>query len=313
MIIVSPIPVNVNGTPALVWDSLTNEIIVDGQGYSTTGIYQQITFTRPKTTTAGIQEALDAGNLVYVRAGEYNGTTDVTVPSTAQVLQELGATFSGFTVSPTITVGTVQTPGGWSVKDDGSGNLEIEDTTGTLVLTIYPESNSNGLKFNNPYGSYSLGGTNGSISGRGSGLVNFWSAAGGNGTSLLSISITGFSTLFGINTSGLGLPPIYGLDNRTGLTAADSSAKTLYTTTAAGQFYRVSARILATSGTSATYKIVWTEGGTTQSVSLTVSAANTLYSNTFTIQPDSGTAITAQLTAVTSSTVNVGASVEELA
>ena len=303
MIIVSPIPVNVNGTPALVWDSLTNEIIVDGQGYSTTGIYQQITFTRPKTTTAGIQEALDAGNLVYVRAGEYNGTTDVTVPSTAQVLQELGATFSGFTVSPTITVGTVQTPGGWTVNDDGSGNLEInppsstgsvniKDVDGVIKITLTPGATGSGATIETSDIGASVIQTN-------------------NGR--VQITSDHITKYLSTSTVGTGVPPIYGLDNRTGLTTADSSAKTLYTTTAAGQFYRVSARILATSGTSATYKIGWTEGGTAQSVSLTVSAANTPYYETFTIQPDNGTAITAQLTAVTSSTVNVGASVEELA
>ena len=120
-----------------------------------------------------------------------------------------------------------------------------------------------------------------------------------------------------IGLVGLGLAPIYGLDNRRGVTAADSSAKTLYTTTASGQLYRLSGRILATAGTSpsATYTLKWTEGGTVQTETLTLSALNTIEAVSVLIQPDSGTAITAQLTAIsgTSTTVNVAATVEEMA
>ena len=63
------------------------------------------------------------------------------------------------------------------------------------------------------------------------------------------------NTYKGILTAGYGVAPLYGYDARTGLTAVDSAAKTLYTTTAAGQLYRLMGRILATAGTSpsATY------------------------------------------------------------
>ena len=47
-----------------------------------------------------------------------------------------------------------------------------------------------------------------------------------------------FTVYNGISVKGLGVPPIVGYDARTGLTAADASATTLYTTTAAGQLYR---------------------------------------------------------------------------
>ena len=121
-----------------------------------------------------------------------------------------------------------------------------------------------------------------------------------------------------ITASGsFGVAPIVGLDNRTGLTAADSAALTLYTTTASGQLYRLSGRILATAGTtpSATYTLKWTEGGTAQTETLTLSALNSIEAVSVLIQPDSGTAITAQLTAIsgTSTTVNVAAAVEEMA
>ena len=120
-----------------------------------------------------------------------------------------------------------------------------------------------------------------------------------------------------IVTSGLGVAPIYGDDARTGLTAADASAKTLYTTTAAGQLYRLMGRILATAGTSpsATYTIKWTEGGATITKTLTISALDSDSDLSILIQPDNGTAITAQLTAIsgTGTTVNVAATVEQMA
>ena len=117
---------------------------------------------------------------------------------------------------------------------------------------------------------------------------------------------------------GMGFSPIYGVDNRKGLTAADASAITLWTTTAAGQLYKLTARLLATAGTtpSATYVVKWTEGGAVITKTLTVSAIDSDADlSTILIQPDNATAITAQLTAIsgTGTTVNVAATVEEIA
>jgi len=120
----------------------------------------------------------------------------------------------------------------------------------------------------------------------------------------------------GVNTVSFGLSPIYGLDNRQGVTSADASAITLYTTSGANQVYKVKARInataLGTSGT-ATYTIKWTENGVALSQSLTVSAVNSPQSLDILIQPDANTPITVQITALTSATVNVSAEVEEIA
>ena len=98
-----------------------------------------------------------------------------------------------------------------------------------------------------------------------------------------------------IPLKGLGLSPVFDIDNRTGLTAADASPTTHYTTTAAGQLYRLMGRILATAGTSpsATYTIKWTEGGTSITKSLTISAIDSDSDLSILIQPDNGTAITA--------------------
>ena len=101
-------------------------------------------------------------------------------------------------------------------------------------------------------------------------------------------------------------------DLRTGVTAADASAITIFSNTVAGTRYIVEARILATAGTSATYKITWTEGGVAQTVPLTISAVDTEVHDNFVIAPDSGTNITAQITSLTSSTVNVDAIVSVL-
>ena len=101
-------------------------------------------------------------------------------------------------------------------------------------------------------------------------------------------------------------------DLRTGVTAADASPITIFSSTVSGTRYEVKARILATAGLSATYKIVWTEGGVAQSISLTITAVDTEDHDNFVIAPDAGTDITAQITSLTSSTVNVDAIVSVL-
>ena len=117
-----------------------------------------------------------------------------------------------------------------------------------------------------------------------------------------------------MNLKGFGVSPIYGLDNRKGITVADSTTITLYTTSSSTtQVYKISARIFATVGTSATYVITWTESGATRTETLTVSAVDTEYSIGFLIQPDASTAISSQITSITSSTVNVATVVEEVA
>ena len=110
-----------------------------------------------------------------------------------------------------------------------------------------------------------------------------------------------------------GIPTIQGSpDLRTGVTAADASPITIFSSTTSGVRYEVKARILATAGTSATYKIVWTEDGVAQPVSLTITAVDTEVHDNFVIAPDAGTDITAQITSLTSSTVNVDAIVSVL-
>ena len=134
-----------------------------------------------------------------------------------------------------------------------------------------------------------------------------------NNTNHYTFTPSSISSLFGITTKGKGIGAIYGIDNRTGITTADASPITLYTTTASGQMYKVNARILATAGSAATYVISWTENSVARTSTLTVSATGTQYSNSLLIQPDSGKAITAQITSITSSTVDVGAIVEQVA
>ena len=116
-----------------------------------------------------------------------------------------------------------------------------------------------------------------------------------------------------LSTSMNALPLLSGTpDLRTGVTAADASPITIYSSSSSGTRYEVKARILATSGSSATYTISWTEGGVAQTVALTITAVDTEVHDNFVVAPDSGTNITAQITALTSSTVNVDAIVSVL-
>jgi len=152
----------------------------------------------------------------------------------------------------------------------------------------------------------------------------------GNGSLLLNPDTKSLMQVFGnlwlftyitkynsINTVGLGLSPIYGLDNRKGITSADASAITLYTTNGANQVYKLKARLNVTAGTSpsASYTLKWVENGTTISQVLSASAVNTPTNADILIQPDANTAITAQITALsgTGTKVNVAAEVEEVA
>ena len=119
--------------------------------------------------------------------------------------------------------------------------------------------------------------------------------------------------MLNISTAMNGLAALAGTpDLRTGVAAADASPITIYSSTAGGTRYEVKARILATSGSSATYTISWTEGGVAQTVALTITAVDTEVHDNFVIAPDAGTNITAQITSLTSSTVNVDAIVSVL-
>ena len=147
----------------------------------------------------------------------------------------------------------------------------------------------------------------------------YWSYQidGGGFTPVLGWSQAGaFVMVGGVATVGLGVPALYGLDNRTGLTTADSVATTLYTSTAANQLYRVSAQIFATAAVTGTasYTITWTEHGTTQTMVVTSTTVNTQATTNQIIRPDNGTAITARLTfAAASGTFSVAGLVEQLA
>ena len=159
------------------------------------------------------------------------------------------------------------------------------------------------------------------------GNIDFWDVshstnyiALGNGTDNLSLngnlrSGGKYTAYNGVGTVGLGVAPLYGKDVRTGLTAADASATTLYTTTAAGQVYEVVVRIFGAGGTitSGIYTIGWTEGGTARTATVSITAAGTMDSAIFLLQPDNGTAITGQLTTLsgTSPVVNVAAILKE--
>ncbi|MEM3844443.1 MAG: hypothetical protein QXU98_01855 [Candidatus Parvarchaeota archaeon] len=118
--------------------------------------------------------------------------------------------------------------------------------------------------------------------------------------------------LIGFPYAGNGAPAVRGMDNRRGVTTVDSSPITLYTVPAAGKLYKLNTRIMSKSGTSATYTLTWTEGGVVISKALTISAVDSDVDLSILIQPDSGTAITAQITTISASTVDVAASVEAI-
>jgi hypothetical protein len=125
----------------------------------------------------------------------------------------------------------------------------------------------------------------------------------------------GIANYQGIATVGGGVPALYGLDKRAGITAADGAPITLYTIIAANGLFRITSDIFATAAVTgtATYTVRWTENGTTQTMVITATTLNTLATATQLIRPDNATAITVQLTGVFTGTFTLAALVEQLA
>ena len=197
------------------------------------------------------------------------------------------------------------------VRVGSDGNVGWYDPKGNLIFVGYKQPTSGGvINQNNPV--IGFGGTSGNLIGGINGSFGF---ADNDNTNFM-FSVQNESSLAAFSGAGLtmnGLPIISGHpDLRIGVTAADAAAITIFSSTAAGTRYEIKARILATVGTSAVYTITWTEGGAARTVALTVSAVGTEYHDNFVVAPDSGTNITAQITSLTTSTVNVDAIVSVL-
>ncbi len=118
-------------------------------------------------------------------------------------------------------------------------------------------------------------------------------------------------------TKGKGHPQILGLDNRSGITAVDGSAITLFSVPAAVTLgiFRISIEIDATAFTSgtATYTGTWTENAVSQTAVVTATALNVVTGIVRLMMPDASTSITVQLTGVFVATVRISAVVERLA
>ncbi|MHB1950102.1 MAG: hypothetical protein ACYCQK_01355 [Acidiferrobacteraceae bacterium] len=196
-----------------------------------------------------------------------------------------------------LVLGQSSTPQG-----GGSAGILILNGSGSNIWDI---ANFSG----NDFSFYSYGSGAFSV-GYGNGLTSF-ATTGTTGTFNFYKTV---STYNSVATAGLGLPAIYGLDNRTGLTAADGAATTLYTSTAANQLYRVTLQIFATAAVTGTaaYSVTWTENAVSQTLSVTATAINTPGTTTALIRPDNATAIKAQLTGTFTGTFTVAALVEEL-
>lgn len=218
---------------------------------------------------------------------------------------------SGFTRGAGSVTQTTKlvTPNGFTIEQDSSGNIGLFiGNTEVCYIDKYGNVQFIGPA-TPPTGSNAIGSDGFSL------WLNTPNAVVLSNGSTVNFNFSQLAlTTFGrIPTKGLGLGALFGLDNRTGRTAADGAAITLYTGTGAGQLYRINARAFATVGTSATYIIQWTEGGVVNSKTLSITALDTEVTQNFLIQPDNATAITAQITAISGTTLNVACSVEELA
>jgi hypothetical protein len=168
------------------------------------------------------------------------------------------------------------------------------------------------------------GGTILSISATGNVSTGLNTLDNGSGNMIASGTLSGANGKFAVNgvgtiavygsvaTPGKGTPPIYGtIDQRTGVITPDGAATVLYTTTNAGQLYSVMARCFLTAGASASYTIGWTEASSPRTAVITATTDGGSSSKAVVIQPDNGSQITAQITALSASTVDVAAYVTE--
>jgi len=166
--------------------------------------------------------------------------------------------------------------------------------------------------------------SSGGASGYGQGVLVFTQGGGSGSTILQALRLLAAGNIeIGFKVTkynaialvGQGFPSLYGRDNRSGLTAADGAATTLYAVPAgAGQLFRITADIFATAFTSgtATYTITWTQNGGARTLVVTATALNTLGTATDLINPDASTNVTAQLTGTFTATVTVAGLVEQL-
>ena len=121
-----------------------------------------------------------------------------------------------------------------------------------------------------------------------------------------------------IDTLGMGVAPIYGLDNREGLTAADASPITIYATPAGSNgLFRISGGLDVTAYTSGTvtYTITWTDvNGAAHTKTASLSAVGHADLNALGLERvKGGTNITVQLTGTFVATVSVDAASEQAA
>ena len=173
------------------------------------------------------------------------------------------------------------------IRSDGSGNLYVLCADGMSVYCGGWDNN-------------------------GSGTVTF---GGGGLTSVLNGA--GILRYRSINTVGAGVAAIYGLDNRTGLTAADATAVTLYAVPAAGGLFRISGSLDCTAYTSGTgtYTLTWTDvNGTAHTRVASLSAVGHADINALGLERvEGGTNITAQLTGTFVATFDTAMVVEQVA
>lgn len=251
--------------------------------------------------------------------------TTATHASAASQLSLQTRTAGGSLANILSIVGTAATYAstGWSCNISGN-TLLWGAGSGTFMMNAAAGGCSVGT-FHYGFGSAIASAIDASFTRVSTGVVRVANGSTGAGSFVIGTSATTYtqfsstngtiSTYNSVATAGLGVAPIYGVDSRTGLTAADGGATTLYTSTAANQLYRVSADIFATAAVTGTanYTITWTENSTTQTATVSATAINVLGTTTQLIRPDNGTNITAQLLGTFTGTFTVAGVVERVA
>ena len=193
-----------------------------------------------------------------------------------------------------------QTVGGAAGDGSMRGILTVNSDSVPGANTTIIES------FNNGFGVIGSDGTNAWFGSK-SNLQTYWRISSGRPP-----------VYSGTATQGMGLVPIYGLDNREGLTAADASPITIYATPAGSNgLFRISGGVDVTAYTSGTvtYTITWTDvNGTAHTMTASLSAVGHADLNALGLERvKGGTNITVQLTGTFVATVSVDAASEQAA
>lgn len=254
--------------------------------------------------TVNIRKPADIGVLINAAPGQTGNLFEIDSPAGTQLFR-IGSNGNIVMAQGSFSAGSNMIAGTGNQVSWSNRSVMQSPADGVIEMTNNATTNFTGLKLGGTTSSFPYIKVNGAN-------LNLRVADDSADCNLTLNQVTKYN---GATTAGIGIPTIYGIDSRTGLTTADGAPITVYAVpSGAGQVYRIAADIFATAAVTgtATYTLTWTENATTQTLVTTATAINVLGTVTAIIRPDASTNITAQLTGTFTGTFAVTGVAEQL-